>query len=379
MGTTARMPSSDRDLTPAQHKILQYLNEAHATEHALARTLQAHIAVTPRGAYRSLLERHLAETKSQAERIERRMDELGVSRSLVQLGLGVVGSVVGQAIALSRGPFELVRGFSGEEKLLKNAKDECATEALEIATYDALERLARDVGDEETGDLAAAIRDEEERMLANLREEIPRLVDAVVRSELEGDSSFDISKIGAADAARSAGATVRATARSTARKASGEARRTARVASEEARGTARATSEETRKAARQARKVPGVAQAEGEVKGAVADEDDLAIANYDSLNASDVISHLGDLSQVDLGKVDAYERRNRGRKSVIEKIDSLRGEEPWPGYDELNVDEVQQALSAADDELAQKVRDYERKHKGRQGVLDSTQRELARS
>ncbi|MGI8596456.1 MAG: DUF892 family protein [Thermoleophilaceae bacterium] len=369
------MPSSDRDLTPAQHKVLQYLNEAHATEHALARTLQAHIAVTPRGSYRSLLERHLAETKSQAERIERRMDELGVSRSLVQLGLGVVESVFGQALALSRSPFELVRGFSGEEKLLKNAKDECASEALEIATYDAIERLARDVGDEETGDLAAAIRGEEERMLSNLREEIPRLVDAMVRSELEGDSSFDVSKIGAADAARSAGASVR----DTARKASGEAWRTARVASEEARGAARAASDEARSTARQARKVPGVAQAEGEVKGAVANEEDLAIANYDSLNASDVTSRLGDLSQVDLAKVDAYERRNRGRKGVLEKIDSLRGEEPWPGYDELNVDDVQQALSAADDELAQKVRDYERKHKGRQGVLDATQRELARS
>jgi ferritin-like metal-binding protein YciE len=350
------MPNPDSDLTPAQHKVLQYLNEAHATEHALVRTLQAHIAVTPRGSYRSGLERHLAETKSQAERIERRMDELGASKSLVQLGLGLVESLVGQALALSRGPFELVRGFSGEEKLLKNAKDECATEALEIATYDAIERLARDLGDEATARLAADIRAEEERMLASLRDEIPKLVDAMVRAELEGDPTYDPATTGLADAARSAGATVRDAARGTARAATGQARRSAR----------------------QARKVPGVTQAEGEVKGAVASEDDLPIANYDSLNTNEVAQRLGGLSQVDLGKVDAYERRTRNRKSVLERLDSLRGEEPWPGYDELSVDEVRQALSAADDERAAQVRDYERRHKARQGVLEASDRELAK-
>ena len=34
--------------------------------------------------------------------------------------------------------------------MLKNAKDACATEALEIATYTAIERLAKAVGDDET-------------------------------------------------------------------------------------------------------------------------------------------------------------------------------------------------------------------------------------
>jgi ferritin-like metal-binding protein YciE len=350
------MPKPDQDLTTAQHKVLQYLNEAHATEHALTRTLQAHIAVTPRGSYRSTLERHLAETKNQAERLERRMDELGASKSVIQLGLGIVESLVGQALALSRGPFELVRGFSGEEKLLKNAKDECATEALEISTYDAIERLASRLGDEGTARLAADIRGEEERMLASLREEIPKLVDGVVSAELEGNPSYDPSTIGAVDAVRSAGATVRDAARGTAQAASGQARRSAR----------------------QARKVPGVAQAEGEVKGAVASEEDLPIADYDSLNANEVAQRLSGLSQVDLGKVDAYERRNRNRKSVLERVDSLRAEEPWPGYDELSVEDVRQALSAADEERAAEVRDYERRHKARQGVLDATERELAK-
>jgi hypothetical protein len=32
-----------------QQKVVQYLNEAHATEHALVRVLQSQIAMTPRG------------------------------------------------------------------------------------------------------------------------------------------------------------------------------------------------------------------------------------------------------------------------------------------------------------------------------------------
>ncbi|GAC1316686.1 MAG: hypothetical protein NVSMB25_02880 [Thermoleophilaceae bacterium] len=113
------------------------LNEAHATELALVQTLQAHIAMTPAGGYRTGLERHLRETSDHAERVERRLGELGQGRNRVLAGVGLVQGLLGQVLALSKGPLDLVRGGSGEEKLLKNAKDECATEALEIATYTA--------------------------------------------------------------------------------------------------------------------------------------------------------------------------------------------------------------------------------------------------
>ena len=46
---------------------------------------------------------------------------------------------------------------------------------------------------------------------------------------------------------------------------------------------------QARSTARQARKVPGVTQAEGELKGAIASEQDLAIANYDSLNVDEIV------------------------------------------------------------------------------------------
>ena len=96
-------------------------------------------------------------------------------------------TVVGQALVLTKGPFDLLRGGpSGEEKLLKNARDEVVTEALEIATYDALEALALAVGDDATARLAARHRGQEERMLEQLRGHIPHLANAVAQARAGG-------------------------------------------------------------------------------------------------------------------------------------------------------------------------------------------------
>jgi ferritin-like metal-binding protein YciE len=163
----------------AQVQIIQMLTEAHATEEALVTTLSAHVAMTPEGTYRDLLERHLGETRQQARAIERRLDELGAGKSLIASGVDLAQTVVGQVLALSKGPVDLLRGKSVEERLLKNAKDECATEALEIATYDALLAFARLAGDEKTAGLAERHRGQEERTLEALRTHIPELTRAL--------------------------------------------------------------------------------------------------------------------------------------------------------------------------------------------------------
>jgi ferritin-like metal-binding protein YciE len=340
-------------MADASQKVIQHLNVAHATELALVQTLTAHIAITPRGSYRSALEQHLEETKAHSERVQARLDELGETRSIVQSTVGLVEAAMGQALAFSKAPIDMLRGTSAEEKLLRNARDECATEGLEVGIYTELEHIARAVGDEVTADMAASICEDEERMLVRLRAEIPRLAEAVVRAELGGVPAYDPTSTGAADAARVAG-------------------RAGKAAAQEAGGRAKA-------AARQARKVPGVTQAEGEVKGTVASEEDLPIAGYDSKNASQITSELSGLSQIDLGKVDAYERLHENRTTVLQKIDSLRGDEPWPGYDELTVDDITTALGVDGDHVADadKVRDYERRHKNRAGVLEAAERERA--
>src|SRR3954452_20431302 len=177
----------------SQQKIVQYLNEAHASEQALVRVLQSQIAMTPRGSYRTGLETHLRETRDHADRVGRRLQELGEGANPLMAVVGAVETVLGQALALGKTPFDLLRGSGGEEKVLKNAKDACATEALEIATYTALEHLARSVGDEETAKLAASILADEERMYERVLSELPKLVAATVRADVQDERAFDVS------------------------------------------------------------------------------------------------------------------------------------------------------------------------------------------
>jgi ferritin-like metal-binding protein YciE len=333
----------------SQQKVVQYLSEARANEDALVRVLQSQIAMTPRGSYRSILETHLGETREHVSRVARRLKALDGGSNPLLAVLGFWEDVVGQAVAISKTPFDFLRGSGGEEKVLKNAKDACATEALEVATYTAIVRLARSVDDEETTKLAASILADEEKMLQRILREIPKLTDAVVRAEVKGQPSYDVTTTGAADAVREAGSATR--------------------------DAARRTTAATKRTARQARRVPGVTWVEGEIKGAVASEDDLAIAGYDELTAEEITAKLTDLSQIDLAKTDAYERKNENRTAVLSRITSLRGDEPWAGYDELTVAEVQAVLSEGDHDQAEQTRAYERRHKNRTGVLDAAQRE----
>jgi ferritin-like metal-binding protein YciE len=335
-------------MNASKQKVVQYLSEAHASEDAIVRVLQSQIAMTPSGSYRSGLETHLSETRNHAARVGSRLEALDEGSNPL---VGVVGfweDVIGQVLAVGKTPFDLLRGSGGEEKVLKNAKDACATEALEIATYTAIERLANSVGDHETAAMAASILAEEEKMLQRLMREIPKLTDAVVRAEVAGKPSYDATTTGAADAVREVGTATKAAARKT----TAASKRTAR----QVRGTGR-----------QVRKVPGVAQAEGQIKGAVASERDLAIARYDELTA--------ELSQIELAKVDSYERKNQNRTTILSRLTSLRGTEPWAGYDELTSVAVQAVLSEGNEERVKQTRPYERAHKNRVGVLKAAERE----
>ena len=328
--------------TTSERKILQYLDEAHATEAALVRVLQTQIAVTPRGDYRKLVEGHLEETRDHAERIEQRRAQLGHHDDPFTLAVGLAETMVGQAIAFGKAPFDLLRGSGGEEKVLKNAKDTCASEALEIATYRAIERLARTLGDRETAGLAASIRADEERMLEGVLAEIPALAEAVARADVGGEGSYDVATTGAAEAVRD----------------------TAKAARKTARRTTAGTTRRARK--------PAAAAA-----GAVAQPGDLPIAGYDDQTAEQIIARLPELSQADLVKVASYERRHDDRATVLGRVEALQASEPWPGYDELTVDEIRAELSGSDDERARTVRAYERAHKDRAGVMSATEREVA--
>ena len=68
-------------------------------------------------------------------------------------------------------------------------------------------------------------------------------------------------------------------------------------------------------------------------------------------------------------------RRHQNRSTVLSRIGTLRGSEPWAGYDELTVSEVQAVLGEGDETRIKQVRAYERAHKNRAGVLEAAERE----
>jgi ferritin-like metal-binding protein YciE len=175
-----------------KQQVVKLLLEAHANEAALINTLTAHLSITEAGTYRSLLRNHLRETERHADLIQKRLTQLGWSRSLPVVAYGLVQNTIKQGLVVAKGPIDMIRGRTNvNEKMMRNAIDEAMTEGLEIASYDMIESVARSVGDHETAELAAQIRVDEEAMLAGLRKEIPVLADGFVRSNVSETITLD--------------------------------------------------------------------------------------------------------------------------------------------------------------------------------------------
>jgi len=180
------------DLPAGTAKLIQYLNEAYGTERRLEVALQAHLGLASRTTYKKRLRDHLAETKRHGREVSRRIKQLGGSAETIDLpGPDAFGGVAQRAVAgaqravaMAQGPMHALRGTGDEEKQLKNAKTEYASEAEEIATYQAIIAVAQSVGDQDTVKLARSILRDEERMLGFLEKEIPRMAGAVVVAEV---------------------------------------------------------------------------------------------------------------------------------------------------------------------------------------------------
>jgi hypothetical protein len=98
------------------------------------------------------------------------------------------------------------------------------------------------------------------------------------------------------------------------------------------------------------------------------------VAGYDSLKTKEVIASLSSHSQVELARIDSYERSHQERRVVFDKLRWLRQDEPLPGYDALSSEEVVAALDTADLAAIKRVRGYERKFHARREVLDEVDR-----
>ena len=230
-----------KEMTERDAKIVQYLNEAYATERRLEIALQAHIAMTPRADYKKRLREHLKETKAHARLVARRIKTLGGEAETVSLpgpdvvvkGATGAKAAVQRAAAVAQGPLHAVRGTGQQERMLKNARTEYQDEAEEIATYRTIEALAKAVGDKETAKLARDIGREEKKMADFLVATIDQLALDVVHDEVP------VSEIGAAPAARRTASRSRNTTRS--RAASKPASRAKAKPATRAKSTSRST------------------------------------------------------------------------------------------------------------------------------------------
>src|SRR4051794_5720409 len=100
------------------------------------------------------------------------------------------------------------------------------------------------------------------------------------------------------------------------------------------------------------------------------------LARYDALTAAEVVDRLRALTQKELASVERYEKRGDGRQTILRRVAALREKEPWRGYDEATVKEVKEKLARAKVDRVTAVRDYERRHRNRSGVMDVARRKL---
>jgi hypothetical protein len=194
---------------------------------------------------------------------------------------------------------------------------------------------------------------------------------SVTRQVLEG--SLDLAGKApstTAEVVRAAGAGAADVQNGTARVAPKATRRTARAVGKAAKTTRRTAARTTPARTTRAKATPAKATP------AAAVTREQPIAGYDDLTAEQLIAKLPELSQSDLVAVQRYERAQATRATVLERVEALQGAEPAPGYDELTVDDVQKLVAGGPPELATRVRDYERRHKSRAGVLEAADRRI---
>jgi ferritin-like metal-binding protein YciE len=151
-------------------KLTSYISDAIALEQNVEQMLSGMIATTEDAQMRARLEQHQEETRAQQERLRARLEAYGESGSTLK-------EMAAKAGAAMKGVLDVGRG----DKAGKNARDGYATEHLEIAAYEMLERVARIAGDEETAAVARQNRAEEEAMARFIAEHW----DDVVRQSLD--------------------------------------------------------------------------------------------------------------------------------------------------------------------------------------------------
>jgi ferritin-like metal-binding protein YciE len=156
----------DSAQSPERQQLIAWLNDAHALEISLIKTLENHAEDAQRlPEIRSRDEEHLAETRVQASRLERCLEILGADKPSTMKN--ALGSIMGRLQGAMSAPF-------GDE-IMKNFLSDYAAEHLEIACYRSLILAAEELGESEVSALCRQTLEEEEAMANWLAQRLPEI------------------------------------------------------------------------------------------------------------------------------------------------------------------------------------------------------------
>ena len=147
-------------------QLVEHIDEALAMEQNVLRMLDSMASTTADDDLKEQIRHHKLETERQIDRLRKRLESHGAFPSMVREAGGI-------AQALMKSVVDAVR----PEKAGRNARDGYATEHLEIASYQLLERIAVRAGDEETAEVARQNRVEEEAMARRFEENWDRFAE----------------------------------------------------------------------------------------------------------------------------------------------------------------------------------------------------------
>jgi ferritin-like metal-binding protein YciE len=159
-------------MATATEQLVKHIDEAYAMEQNVLRMLDGMIKTTDDPQMRQDLTHHKAETEQQATRLKQRLDAHGSSPSMVKEAGGIVGAMMKSVLDIAR-----------PEKAGRNARDGYATEHMEIASYELLERIATRAGDEETAEVARTNRAEEEGMARKIEQSWDKVAELSLREQ----------------------------------------------------------------------------------------------------------------------------------------------------------------------------------------------------
>jgi ferritin-like metal-binding protein YciE len=150
---------------------LSWLNDAYAMEKNVEEVLERHVKQAENyPEIRSKIQQHLDITRTQADRVKGCIERNGGDASSLKSGIAnMMGAVTGAGSGMA------------QDKLIKDAIADYATENFEIASYAALTVAAQSLGDQETAQVCQDIIGEEHEMATWLAKNLSTVSQTVLQ------------------------------------------------------------------------------------------------------------------------------------------------------------------------------------------------------